>query len=200
MAMTMLSCYAAETHDEGLLLCIAVVEINAADKIRVVPFDSGLFEGGQIAVTLSSCQNTMADPPEFLFKDDDYCNCILFNEDELDVDCNYGSDDEQAGAAMLAGLLMHEICHAKTLAGLTAPGNGWPCNLACNEVECYTVELAILCGLMKSGCVDLTAAGVEDIESRKDTIEENIELEEEKKQIMGCGSKVSVRRARPRCA
>lgn len=189
VAMTMLSCYAEETHDEGLLLCITALSANAENKIRVLPGNSCYFPLGQIAITRPDCVDNTVDPPLFLFKDDSDCNCILFNCDYVDVDCYYGSDDEQAGAAMLAALLMHELCHAKTLGGLTAPGNGFLCVLACNEVECYTVELELLCGMIDSNCVVLTGAGAEDVDDNKESIEGHIEEEEAKKKIMGCGSK-----------
>lgn len=97
-------------------------------------------------------------------------NSIAFSSSQWPTMFTAGS---ASGNAILAGVLIHEYCHAVTLDNALDGAGVWDdlCGLWENEIQCYIIEESVLDCIVLCGCAGTLEEGeLEAIQARKATV------------------------------
>lgn len=161
-AEKMLDCGSA-SDDQSLIDC-AIALISGEQKIRIDATGScsGVVGGG--ARTLPDCQTEVVGPSGNTLYVFNYkpggTNDILICHKAFD-DAGKWRDPDGNGCQVLAGVLAHERCHARTGEWESVNSTVEPaCPWWCNEVKCSCVEIDLL------DCLELMTGA--DLSSRRD--------------------------------
>ena len=184
-AIDIATCCAMQTLDQELMECIDVIQSNLqADKIRTVDSGDPNAPFGWTEADYDCTSGPPFPPPLCLiWSADSACNCIVIDTQFTNTDCQHFSQNDQVAAGIMAAILVHEICHAKTGSFMRGPQGFTPvCDYLQNELECACKELDTLdcilqncfSGGMSAGALEAWLDNRERVQKFKITIEQSL--------------------------